>query len=411
MTRWVLNIGLALVLTSGMALADAESEARAFFNIGAKAYDAGKYMDAVHAFEQAYKKSARPGLLFSLAQAHRMQFFAASDPARLRDAVKYYRAYLKAEPGGRRAGESTEALEKLVPLLERMEGSEDSSAPAPAPEAKPRLMISSPTPGVRIELDGRSIEGDTFVGEVTAGKHRVRLTAPGFKDYVRDVVVDARTGAPPLDVTLEELPASLSLRAPDGAEVSVDGRFIGVAPLPAISLAAGPHFVSVTANGHRAFTRKLSLARGERRAVQVDLESTGQRTTSWVLMGVGTAGVVTAGVLGVVAVGKEKDAQALLDDAEKNGNQPASATSRYQSLRGERDDLRLAAIIAAGAGVAIGATGLVLHVFDEPRVQLPDLEEGPKRGPTPASKPASMEISALPLFAPGAAGGALMGRF
>ncbi len=409
--RFATAFGLACLLQTGTVLADAEAEARAFFNIGAKAYEAGKYMDAVHAFEQAYKKSTRSGLLFSLAQAHRMQFFAGSDPARLRDAVKHYREYLKAEPNGRRAGDATEALEKLVPLLERLETSGEPASTAPAAATKPRLMISSPTPGVRIELDGRAVEGDTYIGEVAPGKHRVRLTAPGFQDYVRDVVVDARSGAPPLDVTLVEKPAALTVRAPDGAEVSVDGRFVGNAPLPAIELRPGTHFVAVTSNGRRAFTRKLQLVRGDRRTLDADLESTGQRTTSWVLMGVGAGGLIAGGVLGVVAMGKESDAQAILDDSEKKGDQPASSLGRYEALRGERDDFRLAAVISAGAGLVVGGTGLVLHIFDEPRVQLPDLEEGPAGAPTQAPTPTSMEVSAAPLLSPGAVGGAVFGRF
>ena len=54
--------------------------ARAFFEIGAQAYDRGDYDGALEAFKEAYARAARPGLLFSMAQAHRRAFFAGNDP-------------------------------------------------------------------------------------------------------------------------------------------------------------------------------------------------------------------------------------------------------------------------------------------------------------------------------------------
>ena len=66
-------IALAAALWWAPAAAD---EARTYFDIGAKAYQAGRYLDAAQAFDEAYRRSTRPGLLFSLGQAHRMEYLS-----------------------------------------------------------------------------------------------------------------------------------------------------------------------------------------------------------------------------------------------------------------------------------------------------------------------------------------------
>ena len=203
------------------------------------------------------------------------------------------------------------------------------------------------------------------------------------------------------------------VRAPEGAEISIDGRLQGVAPMPPIELKPGSHFVAVTSNGHDAFTREVEVTRGERRQVDAKLQSTGQRTTSWVLMGIGAGGLVASGVLGFVSLSKESKARDIRDQSRGAGNLSPDDRARYDSLRSSRDDFRLAALISGGAGLVVGATGLVLHQFDQPRVQVPELKERTKPGPSAPREPGapSMEISAAPFWAPGLAGGSVLGRF
>jgi tetratricopeptide (TPR) repeat protein len=391
------------------ALADAAAEARTYFEVGAKAYKVGDYTNAIQAFEEAYRRANRPGLLFSIAQANRMEYFARNDPARLRDAVRYYQTYLAAEPKGKRAGEVTEILARLKPLLPSDAPPMTPVAPAAMPvSTKPRVMISSPTPKVRVTFDGRNVS-HPYIQEVAPGKHSFTLRAPGFADYKRDIVVDAKGGSPAYDVALKELPAKLEIVAPDGCEVALDGRLQGVTPLPALSVASGTHFVAVTKNGKKAWSTQVALKRGQTRRMEVTLESTGQRTASYILIGIGSAGVVAGGVLGYLSLQKQSDAEEIRDQSEGSGGLPESQLARYDSLRQSRDDLRLAAFVTAGAGLGVGTLGLFLNLFDEPKAPLPPAEKAPG---APESKPSgmpAMEISALPLDGGGAA--LLHGRF
>ncbi len=407
-SRWFIGLCLCVSTLGTPALAGGADEARTYFEVGAKAYKVGDYLNAIKAFEEAYRRSNRSGLLFSIAQAHRMEYFARNNPARLRDAVGYYQKYLAAEPKGKRAAEVSEYLARLKPLLPS-DAAEPRAPTAPTAPTKPRVMISSPTPGVHVTFDGRSVS-HPFIQEVSAGKHKLLLSAPGFADYTREIVVDAKEGAPAFDIPLKELPASVEIVAPDGAEVTLDGRLLGVTPLPTLPVPSGRHFLAVTKNGKKAWSQEIVLARGQKKRVETSLEATGQRTASWILIGVGAAGVVGGGVLGYLAVRKQSDAQDIRDASTGAGGLPQSDFSRYQSLRQSRDDLRLAAFVTAGTGLGIGSLGLALNIFDEPKVPLPPSEKLPGKPDQqrPSSLP-SMEVSALPL--PGGGGATLHGRF
>lgn len=417
MKRISSTIAIAAWLFAASARAQGGAdEARKYFNIGAKAYQQGNYDDALAAFREAYRISQRPGLLFSMAQSHRMQYFRSNKPEDLKQSIALYREYLKKDPAGSRKGDSEQALAALVPILERLEGEgaaeRMTAAPVMAP-TKPRVMIDSAVPGATITFDGKPAGKLPFVKEVAPGKHRFVVKKEGYDDYSREFTVDPRIGVPPFDVPLVEKPAQLTIVAPEGAEVEVDGRPQGEAPLPPIAVRPGRHFIAVTMNGREPYTRDIALRRGERRKLDAELESTGQRTASWIMMGVGVGGMIAGGVLGFAALGKESDAQDILDEADTQGNLPAARLAEYEELREDRDDLRLAALITAGAGFAVTATGLVLFAFDSPRVRVPAREEQrtPEPEPTTPQSAPTMEVSAVPIVGPTFGGAALGGRF
>ena len=80
--------------------ADVEARAKALFKVGGHAYEAGQYEVAIRAFEGAYSAARRPEIVFSLAQSHRLQFFADGDTRKLERAVALYREYPISIAGG-----------------------------------------------------------------------------------------------------------------------------------------------------------------------------------------------------------------------------------------------------------------------------------------------------------------------
>lgn len=91
--------GLAVVLSLALAVSSAhaqdasaaEAEARALFEAGSVAFNQGRFEDALERFEQAYRLSHRPALLYNIATA-------ADRAGRENVAVERYLAYLEALP-------------------------------------------------------------------------------------------------------------------------------------------------------------------------------------------------------------------------------------------------------------------------------------------------------------------------
>jgi tetratricopeptide (TPR) repeat protein len=87
---YVAVIVLALA-GSTAARADASADARAKFERGSTLYDLGKYVEAAHAYEEAYQIKNDPALLFNIGQAYRL----GGDNVQ---ALRAYRAFLRRVP-------------------------------------------------------------------------------------------------------------------------------------------------------------------------------------------------------------------------------------------------------------------------------------------------------------------------
>jgi len=380
------------------------ADARLYFNAGARAYAAGKYAAAIRAFEEAYRFEPRPGLVFSIAQAYRRQYFIDKAKENLTESIKHYRQYLELDPDGARRGDTAEALSELEPLASKLTPAEVAAPPAQSPRAATQLMISSPIDDVAISLDGNPAGELPYIAAVTPGVHRVTLTADGYLPYERDVrVLDG--SVVPLDVALQERPARLRVVAPDGARISIDGRLRAVSPCPPLELSPGRHFVTVTKNGHEAFSREVAVTRNEARSLVAVLPTTGQRSAAWVLIGTGATAFLAGGGLMVGALVREHSAESTTI---KSGDDIRAFNDAVSS----RNELRTAGIVTSGAGLAVTGVGLLLYAFDEPRVGVSPMEEsaperrGPRREPRPG-----LDVSAAPWLSSGAAGVTLRGAF
>ena len=140
---WVFFLLHALSARADDKLKD-DPRARQFFEVGAQAYAKGQYLLAIDAFKEAYTITQRPGLLFSLAQAHQRQFRASGDEQHLVQAIEHYRRYLSRVSSGGRHADASAALNSLLVVAERLH---------PPNQASPgrsqvfgRLLFSRSTP-------------------------------------------------------------------------------------------------------------------------------------------------------------------------------------------------------------------------------------------------------------------------
>jgi len=377
----MLLVGALLAWSSlGFAQGSDLERAKASFKAGANAYAAGDYPAAIQALETAYELTPLPAIAFSLAQAERKQYFTSQDVSHLRRAVELFRRYLDQEPRGARRQDARTALGQLEPLLAR----ESSSKPdVVKSQTRPtRLMIVSDTPGALISLDGGTHTTSPLIREVTAGEHRARVQAPGFVDVERPVTAVA--GELVLtEIRLVEKPSSLTVWAPRGADVYVDGVYIAEAAGPVVvALAPGRHQLAVARKGRRLVRRDLELSRGRAHSEYVTLEATSQRTLSQVLLVAGGAALGGSLILSALAVSSENSAEDFLAAQGKRELGPAELVA-YEGSLAERNRYRAAAGASLTGALGLLVTGLFLHELDNPGAI----------GPSSRSKPMQQSAS------------------
>jgi hypothetical protein len=394
-------LALALVLLMGQARAQSPEkveQAKALFNAGAQAYSVGQFVAAIQAFDEAYKITPRPAILFSLAQAERRQYAVDHDAKRLERAVSGFRKYIgEVSQGGRRA-DAVAALGELEPVLEKEKAKGATTGPTTEPaKVTARLMVTSPTNGAKVSVDNASGSEAPFIGEVKPGNHTVLVTAAGHDPEKRDIKV-LEGGLVALDLPLKEKPALLTIDAPAGADITVDGRLVGVAPLSSpVSLTHGRHFVAIMKTGAVAYTRDVDVSRGETTKIAPELSTSAQRKIAWIVIGTSVVALAAGGVFTGLSFDRENKAQGVLDEREK-GNVTTARLDDYEQYRSDRDRFRTWSIATLGAGAALGITGVLLYAIDRPSTPMRDAAPADK-GPTP-SKTTPVEVAAAPLITP-----------
>ncbi|HVJ14065.1 MAG TPA: PEGA domain-containing protein [Polyangiaceae bacterium] len=374
------------------------ARAKDLFRAGASAYGAGDYLAAIQALAAAYELTPLPAIAFSLAQAERKQYFVDGRPEHLEQAVRLFQRYLDEAPAGGRRADAREALSQLEPLLTK---SRPGEAPHKQAERPTRLMIVAEAPGARIALDGAAPAPSPLIREVTPGKHRVRVEAPGHVSVEREAIAVA--GELILtDVRLADLPSTISVYTPADSDVYVDGAFAGQSDDHlTLELSAGRHQITVARKGHRLAEQTVTLERGKASSVRLTPECSTQRTVSMVLLASG-GGALGAGLItSALAVRSENRAEEFLG-AQSRHNVSGEELAAYRASVNERDRFRTASTIAFASAAGLFITGLFLHELDHPDPE--------KRRGEPAS-PSHPPIRVLPQVGASSAGALLQGSF
>lgn len=384
----------ALLSIAGEPDAGTVASAKSYFEAGKQAYAAGRYSTAITAFEESYRLVPKPAILFSTAQSYRQQALQDQDPEKTKRAIELFRQYLEQVPKGGRADHAAYHLAELEPMLRRLEVDPRRSvagAPKSVEGANTQVMITSITPGALAGLDDDDELIDVpVIRDVKPGPHRVRVEAPGHLGQSLDLVaVEGRLVL--REVTLEAKPAAVSIRAPEGAEVTVDGQQIGEAPLTGpLAVPAGSHLFVVSDRGRYPFARALNLERGQEIIVDADLEVTTQRVVSYWVLGASAAALILGGVSGAIALAAEGTARSIDETRLEREGLSEDDIDEYQRALDRRDVLAPISITALVGGAVLGVGGALLFVLDLPRPESTALSSGALRiAPTPGGAGAS----------------------
>jgi tetratricopeptide (TPR) repeat protein len=131
-------MGSLLAALASPALADQRSDAREHFMQGTKYFDLGRFDEAIKEYEAAFEIKDEPAILYNIAQAHRLANHA-------REAVHFYKAYLRRAPTAKNRDEVETKIEELEKLLEQQQRTQTLSPDNPMMPGE-RVAVAKPQP-------------------------------------------------------------------------------------------------------------------------------------------------------------------------------------------------------------------------------------------------------------------------
>jgi hypothetical protein len=284
-----MKLALAFLLLVSVARAEepsdkAKEEAAVRFERGIKLYEAQDYAAALAEFEAAYKLVPRYQVLFNVGVTQKRLF-------RYNDAVRALRRYLD-EGGEKVPGDRRELVEKELSEIRALVA---------------EVSVKVDGMPAEVDVDGRMVGESPMSGPLllAAGHHTVRALRDGYDPAEKaiDVVSGEKVeiALSPKLKTKAPTTAKLTLSSkPNGASMSIDGKFIGVGPWTG-TLQPGGHEVRATLKGWENAKQEVVLIAGQERAVTVELlppTKWYKRWYTWVIPIVLIGGAVAGGVLG-----------------------------------------------------------------------------------------------------------------
>lgn len=333
-------------------------QARTLFITGSQAYRENKYGVAIEAFQAAYELAPRGSIIFALAQANRLQYFVDGEFARIERAVELYRTYIERDDvDPEQSAVAMRHLQTLMKSFSELNRKQDTSIG--------RIIVSANVDGARVRMgDGEPVQVPEVL-EAKPGPVQVTFEAPGYAPQTREIVAVGGS-AVPIDVQLVPLPGALRIDTEEGAQVLVDGRTLGAAPVAPLELPPGEHRVVVLSSGRRPFVESVTITPEREVIVDAPLEQTGQRVAAWFAFGAAGVLATTAGIMGYLTLEEQQKAEALHDLWQEEGLDPDDVTD-YRAHLSRRDDWALRTLgVGVGAGIA-AACGGILWLLDDPK--------------------------------------------
>jgi hypothetical protein len=335
-----------VVLRAGAAAASPPKEAVALrrFIEGRQAFEAGRFEEALAAFQASIELQPSPNSRLYIGRCYRALGRTASAYTSFRLAAR-------------------EAEDRLKATGERRYTATRATALGEAAEIEPKvphvtLAVPAQAPGqLAITVDGDELPSSAWgvAIELDPGRHDIAATGPRLRPFAAAVELlpgDSRR----VDVLVERIPTA-TLRIdfetrPEGLSVEIDGRPVATLALEQPLLVdVGPHRVVARAPGHADYVWAHELADRDEVALRVSLGAARTGTPRWLFYAAagGAGAALAAG--SVLAIRAEIDARGE-HDKDPLLRDPATLD------RIGRDRTTSAILFAAGA--ALGVTAGVL---------------------------------------------------
>jgi hypothetical protein len=137
---FVLLVASASGRAEAMQLSPAQKvEMKAHYEKATRAYDLGKYQEAVDEYQKAYEIGGDPPMLYNIGQAYRLN----DQPA---EAIRFYRRYLQRSPNARNREDVERKVTDLEKLIDERRKAAAAVTPPPVTTTPPPPVTLTPPP-------------------------------------------------------------------------------------------------------------------------------------------------------------------------------------------------------------------------------------------------------------------------
>ncbi|HEX4404637.1 MAG TPA: tetratricopeptide repeat protein [Polyangia bacterium] len=116
-----------------------KQEMKQLYERATRAYDVGKYNEAIEEYQKAYEIGGDPPMLYNIAQAYRLN----DQPT---EALRFYRRYLQRAPSARNREDVERKIAELEKSVEDKRKAAAAVTPPPAPVTPPAPVVTAPPP-------------------------------------------------------------------------------------------------------------------------------------------------------------------------------------------------------------------------------------------------------------------------
>ncbi len=154
---------------------------------------------------------------------------------------------------------------------------DDDLAPIAPIAAKGDLTVkvASSLAGSMLSIDGKEVGALPLPPQnIPSGEHTVTVKRPGYAAFVKKVQIPGGKTVE-VEAKLTAVAAVLSVTSDvPGAQVLLNGRSIGIAPLRDVEVPPGPAEIAVIKEGFREETQKINFAVGKEYPISVKFNAT-----------------------------------------------------------------------------------------------------------------------------------------
>ncbi len=270
---------------ASMSENERKAKAAQYYQDAQAAFDDERYDESVTLFRMADRMMPAAVIDFNIAKAFERQ-------SRYEDAIKSYESYLKRyqDANGVMPPDGLD-VQKTVAFLKQLTKKE-----------LPEVLIESDPPGANVYLndpDRTKILGQTpYTARLTKGAYAVILVASGYEDLAKTVDVSAEAPAKfvfKLEkiVNVGTLDVGVNVK---GARIYIDGKVVGLSPLPPTKVEPGERQVVVEKEQYITYRAMAKVDTNQTTSVAVTLylehtPSSWRSYVGWPLVSVGLLGI------------------------------------------------------------------------------------------------------------------------